>query len=253
MNENELTNKRTLTMAVGAALSLLIVSGAGYRVLAWRLGATDGGSPLPPGTLQRLPMQIGQWSGKDVKLDERVVEATDTDAHVNRRYLRSHGSDGVSLYIAYGVRARDLMPHRPEVCYPGNGWTLKDTRHVDVPLADGTKLQCRILKFSRAGLSTENITVLSYYLVDGQYSPDVSLLRSKSWTGQSGIGYMAQVQITCSGGGRLSPESSVKSVSEFAADSARAIYDLFRSSEEDANKADTQPRSIPASGGKSND
>jgi len=253
MNENELTNKRALTMAVGTALCLLIVSGVGYRVLAWHLGAGGGGTPLPPGALQRLPMKIGSWVGQDVKLDDRVVEATDTDAHVNRRYLRSNGSEGVSLYIAYGARARDLMPHRPEVCYPGNGWTLKDTRHVNLPLADGTKLQCRILKFSRAGLSTENITVLSYYLVDGQYSPDVSLLRSKSWVGQSGIDYMAQVQITCPGGERLSPESSVKSVSAFAADSARAIYDLFRRPGEDANKAETQPRSIPASGGKSDD
>ena len=253
MNGNEMTNKRALAMAVGTALCLLIVSGVGYRVLARRLGATDGGRPLPPGALQRLPMKIGDWVGQDVKLDERIVEATDTDAHVNRRYLRSNGSEGVSLYIAYGARARDLMPHRPEVCYPGNGWTLKDTRHVDLPLADGTKLQCRILKFSRAGLSTENVTVLSYYLVDGEYSPDVSLLRSKSWTGQSGIGYMAQVQVTCPGGGRLSPESSIRSVSAFAADSARAIHDLFPRSGEDAGKADTQPRSMPASGGKSND
>jgi hypothetical protein len=144
------------------------------------------------------------------------------------------------------------MPHRPEVCYPGNGWTLKDTRYVNLPLDDGTQLQCRILQFSR-GMSTENITVLSYYLVDGQYSPDVSLLRSKSWAGQSGIDYMAQVQVTCPGRGQLSPDSSVKAVSTFAADSARAICDLFTRSGEDPNKADTQPRSMPASGGKSND
>ena len=253
MNGNETTNKRALTMAVGAALCLLIVSGAGYRVLARRLGANDGGRPLPPGTLQRLPIKIGDWVGQDVKLDERIVEATDTDAHVNRRYVRSNSAEAVSLYIAYGLRARDLMPHRPEVCYPGNGWTMQDTRHVDLPLADGTKLQCRILKFSRAGLSTENVTVLSYYLVDGQYSPDVSLLRSKAWAGQGNIDYMAQVQVTCPGRGQLSPESSVKSVSAFAVDSARGIYDLFQRSGEDTNKADTQPRSAPASGGKSND
>jgi EpsI family protein len=253
MNGNAANNKRALMIAVGAALGLLIVSGVGYRVLAWRLGATDGGTPLPPGALQRLSMKIGDWVGQDVKLDERIVEATDTDAHVNRRYVKRNSAEGVSLYIAYGVRARDLMPHRPEVCYPGNGWTMQDTRHIDLPLPDGTKLKCRILKFSRAGLSTENITVLSYYLVDGEYSSDVSLLRSKAWAGQGGIGYMAQVQVTCPGRGQLSPESSVKSVSAFAADSARGIYELFQHSGEDADKADTQPRSMPVSGGNSND
>jgi len=250
MNEhNGPTNKRAIMAAVGTAVCLLIVSGAGYRVLAWRLGATGGSIPLPPGALQRLPMELGEWSGREIPMDEAIVRATDTDAHINRRYSRSNGAETVWAYVAYGIRARDLMPHRPEVCYPDNGWTLKDTRDAELPLADGTKLHCRILRFSRAGLSTENTTVINYYIVDGEYCPDVSLLRSKAWTGQRGIGYMAQVQITCPGRGQLSQDSSVKSVSAFAVASARAIYDLFPRTGKEPAKADTRPQSAPLSEG----
>jgi len=223
MSGNETTNKRALTMAVGTALCLLIVSGVGYRVLAWRLGATDGGTPLPPGALQCLPMQLGQWSGRDVPLSQRIVVATDAVELTNRSYSRRDGAETVGAYVVYGVRVRDLMPHRPEVCLPLNGWTLEDTRNVSLPLADETKLECRILRFSKDGLNT---TVLHYYIVDGTHHRDVSEVRSGLW---SGIGYMAQVQITC----RLSPESSVESISAFAIDSTRAIYDLFLHSEDD--------------------
>ena len=230
MNGNQAANKRTLTMAVGIALCLLIASGAGYRILARRLGSTEGDALLPPGALQRLPLELGDWVGRDVKMDKRIVKMSDTDAHVNRRYVRGNGSEDVSLYIAYGVRIRDLLPHRPEVCYPLNGWTLQDKRPVTLPLGDGAELQCQILEFSRSGLAAGNVTILNYYLADGEYSPEVSRLRSKL-TG--GAGYVAQVLITCPWSGAPYRESSVKTVSAFAADSTRAVYNLFPRSEED--------------------
>ena len=253
MNENNATTgKRGMAIAVAAAISLLIATGVGYRVLAWHLAGPGGGTPLPPGALERLSMQIGNWVGQDVKLTEAVVEATDTDAHINRRYLRNNRAESVSLYVAYGVRARDLMPHRPEVCYPGNGWTLKDTRDAELLLADGVKLQCRVLRFARVGLATENVTVLNYYIVDGRYCPDVSLLRSKAWQGQSSIRYMAQVQISCSGRGQQSPESSVGSVRAFATDSARAIHDLFSHPGGSSEAANVRSHSEPPLKGEGN-
>ena len=251
MNEHRgPTSKRSVMIAAGAALCLLIGSGAGYRILAQYLAGPGSSAPLPPGALQRLPMKIGDWVGRDVKLGEAIVAATDTDAHVHRRDRKSNGSRGVALYVAYGVRARDLMPHRPEVCYPGNGWTLRDVRSVNLPLADETILPCRIFRFSRAD---ENITVLNYYVVDGQRSPDVSLLRSKAWSGQGGIGYMAQVQITCGGSQGLSGGSSDKAISAFAADSARDICDLFPRRVRDTGAIDAQSNAMQESRGGGND
>ena len=86
MDKNDKTSKRAVVAAAGTAVCLLVASGVGYRVLEWHLDAAGGGVPLPPGALQRLPMQIDDWVGQDVKLDDAVVKATDTDAHINRRY-----------------------------------------------------------------------------------------------------------------------------------------------------------------------
>lgn len=220
-------NRKPVIMATTVAAMLLVIIGVGYRVLVWRLGVTDGGTPLPPGALQCLPMQLGQWSGRDVSLGQRIVVATDAVELTNRSYSRRNGAETVGAYVVYGVRVRDLIPHRPDVCYPLNGWTLEDTHDVSLPLADETKLECRILRFTKGGA---NMTVLHYYIVDGTHHRDVSEVRSGLW---SSIDYMAQVQITCSYEGRLSPESSVEAVSAFAIDSTRAIYDLFLHSEDD--------------------
>jgi len=144
------------------------------------------------------------------------------------------GNMVVQLWIAYGVRARDLMPHRPEVCYPGNGYTLEDTRPVELPIGGGQQLECRTYQFSRSGLGAGPMTVLNNYIVDGQYSPDVTLLRSKALGGSAGIRYMAQVQIVASGGGAASGAAS-RSVQAFAVDSAEAIRGLM------PDAAKTQP------------
>jgi len=223
-------NRKPVIRATIAAAILLAISGAGYRVLAWRLGATDGAQLLPPGALQRLPMKICDWVGHDVKLDIETEKQTDTNGHVNRRYQRNNGSEVVSLYIAYGVRVRAMMPHRPEVCMILQGWTLEGKRLVNLPLTDGTELRCYILDFSKSGLSAENKTILNYYIVDGKYYPDVSLLRDNIF---GDTGYVAQMQISCSGNGSLSSKSSDEIVSAFVVDSTRDIYDLFPRSDDD--------------------
>ena len=166
-------------------------------------------------------------------MDEAVVRATDTDAHINRRYSRHNASESIWLYVACGIRARDLMPHRPEVCYTGAGWTLTDRRSMELPLSDGMKLPCNVLEFSRGALNTEKVVVLDYYIVDGQYCRDVSLLRSKVWRGSGAVGYVAQVQIVVSITANLTADSAARIVCAFAAESASSISRLFKDAEED--------------------
>ena len=220
-------NRRGVIAAGATVVCLLILCGVGYRVLAEYLAGPIASEPLSPEALARLPMQIGEWGGEDVPLDEAVARATDTDAHISRRYSRRSNTENVWAYVAYGVRARDLMPHRPEVCYPGNGWTLDDERTVELPLADGPALECRILRFSRGGMGAGKMTVLNYYIVDGKYCPDVSLLRSRAWRGSRGVRYMAQVQISCAHSGFSGAGVAERSVRDFAIDSARMIQDLL--------------------------
>jgi EpsI family protein len=188
---------RRNTFAVVTALALLLGGGVLYRALAAGYADLTAELPLPAGTLSGLPMAIASWTGRDVPVNERVIEATDTDDHVHRVYTLP-GGGSVVLWIAYGVRARDLLPHRPEVCYPAGGWVLGDYQLADLTPRAGGTIPIRLMTFQRTGLRSDVARVLSYYLVDGEYSADASLLRSRAWRIGSRIRYVVQVQISCS-------------------------------------------------------
>ena len=233
MTKIENPNSKSVIIAAVVAGFLMLISSAAYRVLAARLEAPVNTTPISPAALERLPLQIGDWMGREVPLDEAIVRATDTDAHINRSYSRNNASQYISLYIASGVKARDLMPHRPEVCYTGAGWTRIDKRSTELPLSDGMKLPCNVLQFSRGILNTKKVVVLDYYIVDGQYCRDVSLLRSKAWLGSGTVRYVAQIQIAASATSNLTADSAARIISDFAAESASSISRLFESPEED--------------------
>ncbi len=232
MTKHENSNRQQVIIAAAVASFLILAYGAAYRVLAARLSAPVNTIPMPPGALERLPLQIGGWTGQKVPLDEAIVRATDTDAHINRRYSRHNASEYISLYVAYGVRSRDLMPHRPEVCYTGAGWTLTDKSSMELPLSDGIKLPCSVFQFSRGTLNTKKTVVLNYYIVDRQYCGDVSLLRSKAWRGSGTVRSVTQVQIIASVTYNLTADSAERMICNFAAESAPSISRLFESAEE---------------------
>jgi hypothetical protein len=161
-----------------------------------------------------------------------VIRATNSDDHVNRTYTRHAGTEKVGVFIAYGIRARDLIPHRPEVCYPGAGWNLKETQVVNLSWeGEKTPLSAKIYTFDHGGLDSRMVYVLNYYIVDGIYYPDVSLLRSRAWQGSEGIHYMAQIQISCSGDSVFPLDMSEIPIRAFAIDSAKAIFNLFPKAE----------------------
>jgi len=186
---------------------------------------------------------LGDWTGRDVTLSDAVIRATDTDDHVNREYRRHDGQAAISLFVAYGVQLRDLAPHRPEVCYPGAGWTLVETLRPVLD-ADAGELPCRVYRFSRGGLDARELTVLNYYIVDGQYCPDVSLLRSRAWRFKLQAQYAAQVQVACAVAvtQRVTP---LEAVQAFAAVSASAIRNLLEEAVSNATHGDGWPASVP--------
>jgi EpsI family protein len=215
-------DQRPILLAAATAAALMLISGGAYRLAAAYLDRPTDSVPLARGTLAKaFPMQIGGWQGRERPVEEAVVKGADCDDYISRTYARS--AESVQLWVAYGVRARDLMPHRPEVCYPGNGYTLEDSRSLELPIGSGQKLDCRTYQFSRSGFGAGQMIVLNYYIVDGQCSPDVSLLRSKALRGSGGIRYMAQVQVVASGGEGAGLKAAYQAVRAFAVDSAEAI------------------------------
>lgn len=203
-----------LAGAVGGLV--LIVGGAGYRVVAAQLDRAPA-APLPAGTLAALPLVLGDWCGRDVPLGESVVRAADVDDHVSRVYARPGQTLPINLFIALGSRARDLMPHRPEVCYPGAGWTLRRQAVESVVTSDGGELETTIYTFGRGDLGGRTLVVLNFFVVDGRPCRDVSLLRSRAWRGQASIRYMAQVQVVAAVEAWQAESAGVGAARDFAA------------------------------------
>jgi len=231
------SNHRPVIVAAITASLLMFVFGLTYRILAARLDAPVGKTPIDPAILERFPAQIGDWTGQDVPLDEATVRATGTDAHINRVYSRGNGLESVSLYVASGVKVYELVGHRPEVCYIGAGWRLVDRCAVELPLNDGTKLPCSVLQFCRFGLDTRRLTALNYFIMDGRYYGDFSAVLSKAERRFAAVGYAVQVQIVTSTE-PLTIDPATRLVCDFAVDSASSIARLFGDLEKDRSSGE---------------
>ena len=209
------------------AILCLFAGGLAYRAATAHLSSSSESAPLPPDALNGLPWTIGDWDGHDVPMADEIVAATDADQILSRGYNRNRVGrpEKVSLYIAYGLRIRDMMPHRPEVCYVSNGWTRASAEQVEIVTETGTKIPCRVLEFQSGVLSAERITVLNFYIVNGEVAPDVDALRwGRAWRRPAESDYSAQVQITCSAASAAAADQIVRA---FAADSADSVLDLF--------------------------
>lgn len=236
----ESPNHRLVVLAATVAGGLLLAFDLTFRAVAAQVSSPVNRIPFDPAALERLPRQIGNWSGQDVPLDEAVRERTGADAIVNRRYARRNGLESAVLYIASGVSARALVDHRPEVCFISSGWTLMSRHSLELTLADGTTLPCSVFQFSRGMLDRERTTALHYYIVDGQYCGDVSLLRRKVWRGAHAVDYAARVQVVVSTG-TLAPESAMELACAFVVDSAPSILRLFEDREEEPQRGGVVP------------
>lgn len=82
------------------------------------LSAQDESTPV---NLARLPMQVGDWRGRQVEVPENEVKALGREAVVQRNYTNSAGRMITACYI-YSNRREGL--HLPEDCLVSQGWTL---------------------------------------------------------------------------------------------------------------------------------
>lgn len=216
--------------AVLATCAVLLISGTTIRALQAHYRQDIPQVTLTRGTLNSLSLTIEGWRSEEAPLDEAVVRATDTDDHLSRQYHATNAASAVGLYIAYGIRLRDLAPHRPEVCYPSAGWAMEQQNIVEIPLPDGTVLACQMHRFRKTGLNAGSLCVASYYIVDGASCADVSLLRSLQWRKNhaeqsSGPRYSVQVQVAASESATTGdPRETVES---FLAQSAIPIRNLI--------------------------
>ncbi len=113
----------------------------------------------------RLPMQIGDWAGRDLAIDEFAYEILETKNLILREYSR--GNDKVYVYIIYSTDNRKVS-HPPEVCFEGGGITVTEKEKFTLELADGRTANANSLKVEKDGL----VNIVYYLYKAGGYYTD---------------------------------------------------------------------------------
>lgn len=231
------SDRKPFVAAIIATIIMLFFSVA-FHMLVVRVGWSTSRIKIASDMLDGFPINIGNWKGLDIPLEDEIARKTGTDAHLNRRYTHNDASKIISLYIGCGGWTSEIVYHQPNVCYIGSGWTIEEQHSLDLPFSDDKKLPCTIYQFVRNELNKQRATVLHYWILDGEFCRDASLLRSRVWRITSKVNYIAQVQIICPV--RTSTaDSAEKVVSEFAIDTTSLIAELF-----EHIKLDQDPQSM---------
>lgn len=69
--------------------------------------------------LQKIPMQIGNWQGRDLPLDVSVYEILETKNIIHRNYTDAQGNTILLSIVYYNDTKVDF--HTPEACLGGRG------------------------------------------------------------------------------------------------------------------------------------
>lgn len=132
-------------LSVGVLLTHTVVAALGYTLTKLPID--------PPGgrVVASLPSETRSWLqvGSDEKLSTEVVATLGTENFVTRTYVQKGPAAGatpvrVQLHVAYYTGKVDTVPHVPERCLTGGGWSLVGgDKVVPLGLDDSTWLPLR--------------------------------------------------------------------------------------------------------------
>jgi EpsI family protein len=121
----------------------LVMMGATWALLASRSRAE---APLARKPFSEYPLQLGAFAGRDLEMNEQVLDLLKLTDHVMRVYRPSLSErpeagafEGqtrqvaapVWLYVGYyGSQRTGATYHSPKNCLPGGGWVFKSSEPV---------------------------------------------------------------------------------------------------------------------------
>jgi len=186
------------------AVLALLLSGIVYRVLASQLKLVVDTPITLPVPLDAFPVQIGNWSGRDLPIPnttKEYMERNFADDFLSRRYINTATKAWADVYIVYcSSRPGGILGHRPRVCYPGYGWIHDSTEPSQFTSQDGRQILCLIHRFHKPAPMYDQTVVLNFYILNGQITTNENdfsgpLGRRPNIAGDPAR-YVAQVQIS---------------------------------------------------------
>jgi len=146
-------------------------------------------------------MVVGNWTGRDIPIPENIQRVAKNDDFLSRLYINKN-KKWVNLYVPYTARPRTMLGHRPQVCYPANGWIHDSTENENLTSKGGLRFPCLIHRFHKPGPNYEEIVIVNFYIVNGHITDDESVFSGISWRTPNLEGdiarYVSQVQFSSS-------------------------------------------------------
>jgi EpsI family protein len=172
--------------------------------------------------LASIPMELGQWTGRDETVDAEIVERAQATEHVNRTYeSRNWPGLRLRLWINYSRTGTNLR-HTPEICLPSGGWTKieSQTGAVSVPLDGAKAITVTRLGYGRGEL-VEHVGFWYYIFGEGWLENYVRRLpiTSRSSHGRTTRGSSMTVEVFYTG--EHDPDGSA--LKEFAGELVAAL------------------------------
>ena len=138
--QSQVASPRRCAPSVTQLGILIAILGAGVLVPALTSDVTKVSEPgvkLVDGQLY-LVDKVGDWTGGELGgLSEAEKNILPPDTEGARRLFKD--KDGHELFCSVVLAGRDVTSiHRPELCLPGQGWSIQDEYVQSVPLATTT-------------------------------------------------------------------------------------------------------------------
>lgn len=148
------------------------------------------------GALTNFPLQLGQWQGRDVEMDEASQYA---DEHLKRAYRK--GRFELILWMVFSGRGEDRQ-HNPEVCLSVHGHTedpagqklveIEVTRHVGDEVVARTEVDVRLGDQVVESVKTNSVLVVEE--VEGERLLVKTEAGNKGWVLETDIEQPSPVQ-----------------------------------------------------------
>jgi hypothetical protein len=148
--------------------------------------------------LASIPTELGEWVGRDERVDPKIVERAQTTEYLSRTY-ESRRKPGLCmrLWLNYS-RVGNNLRHTPEICLPSGGWTKieSQTRVLSVPLDGDRSIPITRLGYGRGEL-VEHVGFWYYIFGEGRLENYVRRLpiTSRSSHGRTTRGSSMTVEV----------------------------------------------------------
>ena len=116
--------------------------------------------------LEIIPLQKDRYTGEEIETEVSLQEQLGTE-HVMMRYYWRDTDAPVNLTLVYNYARRSTSFHDPWICFPAQGWTLRDLGKREVTLQDKT-VQASLLSITRNNRSQ----LVLYWYMSGENPVD---------------------------------------------------------------------------------